>query len=253
MEMGKEMVKPNENTNADFYARKVAVASSENVEAVRKAVPAGDTFTVSGVDLNSIPGMRIGNMVIHNTGIAFGRFYNSPETMPKEANTYLYVDNGQVRLANYKDGQRTSDIGIMESIADIQVLNKKVVMVTFSDGKVEKAVLDTYDTFNIEQGIAICIMKKSFSKISNDNGSSVYNKLVEYGLKAYNDILAAESKAEAKKKEKEAKAKRNAEKAKRKRARKAAEKREAEIEIQKEAYLRAMRELNDTSNTVAAK
>ena len=31
MEMGKEMVKPNENTNADFYARKVAVASSENV------------------------------------------------------------------------------------------------------------------------------------------------------------------------------------------------------------------------------
>ena len=169
--------------------------------------------------------------------------------MPKEANTYLYVDNGQVRLANYKDGQRTSDIGIMESIADIQVLNEKVVMVTFSDGKVEKAVIDTYDTFNIEQGIAICIMKKSFSKISNDNGSSVYNKLVEYGLKAYNDILAAETKAEAEKQEKNARAKRKAEKAQRKRARKAAEKREAEIEIQKEAYLRAMRELH----TVAAK
>ena len=169
--------------------------------------------------------------------------------MPKEANTYLYVDGGEVRLATYENGQRFFDIVIMESIADIQVLNEKVVMVTFSDGKVEKAVLDTYDTFNIEQGIAICIMKKSLSKISNGNGSSVYNKLVEYGLKAYNDILAAESKAEAEKQEKNARAKRNAEKAQRKRARKAAEKREAEIEIQKEAYLRAMRELH----TVAAK
>lgn len=91
MEMGKEMVKPNENTNADFYARKVAVASSENVEAVRKAVPAGDTFTVSGVDLNSIPGMRIGNMVIHNTGIAFGRFYNSPPKQCQRKQTPIFM------------------------------------------------------------------------------------------------------------------------------------------------------------------
>lgn len=98
-------------------------------------------------------GVKIGDLVIGRDGFAFGVKYNSPETMPKEANTYLYVDNGQVRLANYKDGQRTSDIGIMESIADIQVLNEKVVMVTFSDGKTEKAVIDTYDTFNIEQGI----------------------------------------------------------------------------------------------------
>ena len=238
MENGKEMVKPcvpqdGKNNN------------DKEVKCV--TIPAG------AIPTPTFGGFQVGSLYIGNDGFTFGVTYNSPETMPKEANTYLYVDNGQVRLANYKDGQRTSDIGIMESIADIQVLNEKVVMVTFSDGKVEKAVLDTYDTFNIEQGIAICIMKKSFSKISNDNGSSVYNKLVEYGLKAYNDILAAESKAEAEKQEKEARVKRNAEKAKRKRARKAAEKREAEIEIQKEAYLRAMREFNDTSNTVAAK
>lgn len=234
MEKGKEMVK---NDNRTMQEIKADIASGcASTSSMCYPVPA-------------FGGFKVGELVIGKDGFVFGRTYNSPETMPKEANTYLYVDNGQVRLANYKDGQRTSDIGIMESIADIQVLNKKVVMVTFSDGKVEKAVLDTYDTFNIEQGIAICIMKKSFSKISNDNGSSVYNKLVEYGLKAYNDILAAESKAEAEKQEKEARAKRNAEKAKRKRARKAAEKREAEIEIQKEAYLRAMRELH----TVAAK
>ena len=238
MEMGKEMVKHNENANADFFAVKANIASSENTyNTVRHPIPAGASVVIAR------DGIFAGN------GFAFGRIYNSPETMPKEANTYLYVEGGQVRLAIYNDGKRLNDIGIMESIADIQVLNEKVVMVTFSDGKTEKAVLDTYDAFNIEQGIAICIMKKSFSKISNGNGSSVYNKLVEYGLKAYNDILAAESKAEAEKQEKNARAKRNAEKAKRKKARKAAEKREAEIEIQKEAYLRAMRELH----TVAAK
>lgn len=247
MEMRQEMVK---NESANFFPTKTAIASSENVGAVKKSIPAGNTFGVKvGVDIDSIPGIRIGNAVIHNTGIAFGRIFNSPETMPKEANTYLYVDDGCVRLALYKDGQWLNDFKIMDSIADIQVLNEKVVMVTFSDGKTEKAVLDTYDAFNVEQGIAICIMKKCFSQISNGNGSSVYNKLVEYGLKAYNDILAAKSKAEAEKQEKEARAKRNAEKAERKRARKAAKKREAEIEIQKEAYLRAMRELH----TVAAK
>lgn len=232
METGKEMVK---NENASMKNPKADYASTSSV-CYAAPIPA-------------FGGFKVGDLVIGRDGFVFGKMYKSPETMPKEANTYLYVEDGQVRLANYKDGQRTSDIGIMESIADIQVLNEKVVMVTFSDGKVEKAVIDTYDTFNIEQGIAICIMKKSFSKISNDNGSSVYNKLVEYGLKAYNDILAAETKAEAEKQEKNARAKRKAEKAQRKRARKAAEKREAEIEIQKEAYLRAMRELH----TVAAK
>lgn len=230
MEMGQEMVKPNDNNMNNKEVKSVIIHPC--------GIPVFREFQVG--DLCFKP---------DGNGFSFGRIYNSPETMPKEANTYLYIENGQVRLATYENGQRLNDIGIMESIADIQVLNEKVVMVTFSDGKTEKAVIDTYDTFNIEQGITICIMKKSFSKISNDNGSSVYNKLVEYGLKAYNDILIAESKAEAEKQEKNARAKRKAEKAQRKRARKAAEKREAEIEIQKEAYLRAMRELH----TVAAK
>ena len=93
-------------------------------------------------------------------------------------------------------------------------------------------------------------MKNIFSRISYGNGSSVYNKLVEYGLKMYNDIETAKLEAEVEKQKREAKSKKKAEKARRNRERKAAEKREAEIEIQKEAYLRAMREFNDTSNTV---
>ena len=188
-----------------------------------------------------------------NGNVIYKPTYNSPETMPKEAGTYLYVEDGNVRLATYKDGNRINDISILKSISDVRVLNERVVMVTFSDGNTEKAVLDAYDSFNIEQGIAICIMKKIFSKISNGNGSSVYNKLVEYGLKTYNDIWIAKLREKTEKDKRDTIAKKNADRAKHKRERKAAEKREYEIEIQKEAYLRAMREFNDTSNTVVAK
>lgn len=211
------------------------------------------TIPAGAISMPTFGGFQVGSLYIGKDGFVFGATYNSPEKMPKEANTYLYVEDGKVRLATYKNGHRLNDIELIEGIADIQILNKKAIIVTFTDGDNEKAVLDTYDTFNIEQGIAICIMKKFFSKISNGNGSSVYNKLVEYGMKVCTDIIDSKYKAETERQEKEAKAKRIADKARRKRERKAAEKREAEIEIQKEAYLRAMREFNDTSNTVAAK
>lgn len=211
------------------------------------------TFSAGSMPMPTFVGFQTGNICIDNDGFHFGVIYNSPETMPKEANTHLYVEDGKVRLAIYKNGHRLKDIELIDGIADIQVLNKKVVIVTFTDGDTKKAILDTYDTFNIEQGIAICIMKKYFSKISNGNGSSVYNKLVEYGMKTYNEIFTSKSKSEVEKQENEAKEKRNADKAKRKREKKAAKKREAEIEIHKEAYLRAMREFNDTSNTAVEK
>lgn len=126
MENGKEMVKP--------CVPKMEKNNNDK-EVTCVTIPAG------AIPTPTFGGFQVGSLYIGNDGFTFGVTYNSPKTMPKEANTYLYVDNGQVRLANYKDGQRTSDIGIMESIADIQVLNKKVVMVTFSDGKLKRLFL----------------------------------------------------------------------------------------------------------------
>lgn len=178
----------------------------------------------------------------------------SPSTMPKETNTYLYVDERAVwgsntphkfvRVATYKDSNRSNDVELMSAIEDVQFLNDRVIMVKFSDGTTEKAVLDESDTFSVEQGIAICLTKKLLSTLTRSNGGSVYNKLVEYGVKTYEAIEAHKAKVAKEKTEKAAKAKRDAEKAQRKKERKAAEQREADIEIQKEAYLRAMRELN---------
>ncbi len=180
--------------------------------------------------------------------------FKSPSTMPKETNTYLYVDEQAVwgsnvpykslRVATYKDSNRRNDLELMPAIVDVQVLNNRVIMVKFVDGTTEKAVLDENDTFSVEQGIAICLTKKLLSTLTRGNGGSVYNKLVEYGLKTYEAIEERKAEVAKENDEKVAKAKRNAEKAQRKRERKAAEQREADIEIQKEAYLRAMRELN---------
>lgn len=178
----------------------------------------------------------------------------SPATMPKETNTYLYVDEQavwgsdvprkSVRVATYRESNRRGDVALMSAIEDVQVLNDRVIMVKFSDDTTEKAVLDESDTFSVEQGIAICLTKKLLSTLTRGNGGSVYNKLVEYGVKTYEAIEAHKAEVAKEKTEKAAKAKRDAEKAQRKKERKAAEQREADIEIQKEAYLRAMRELN---------
>ena len=233
METRKVMM--NENVDAkEVAALKQAIASSDCV--MHPYYP--NPFLVG----------RLSPMVCRRASL------NAPTTMPKETNTRLYTLNDVVwgsdvtrktiRVATYKDGDIRNDIELMSAIEDVQVLNDRVIMVKFSDGTTEKAVLDESDTFSVEQGIAICLTKKLLSTLTRGNGGSVYNKLVEYGVKTYEAIEARKAEVAKENAEKAAKAKRVAEKARRKKERKAAEQREADIEIQKEAYLRAMRELN---------
>lgn len=179
---------------------------------------------------------------------------SAPTTMSKETNTYLYTYNKflwgsdatrkTIRIATYRDGYIRNDVELMSAIEDVQVLNDKVVMVKFTDGITEKAVINKDDTFSVEQGIAICLTKKLLSTLTGGNGSSVYNKLIEHGVKTYNAIEAQKAETAKKNTENAVNAKHYAEREKRKKERRAAKQREADIEIQKEAYLRAMRELN---------
>lgn len=139
---------------------------------------------------------------------------------------------------------------IMSNIKDVRVCdnkNSKIVFVDFYDDTTEKAVLHSDDVFSLEQGISICITKKLLSEKTFGNGSSVYNKIIRRALKIYNNSLAEKKKTEEeaeriKKKKEKVKAKKEARKQRRLDAQ-----REYEIEIKKEAYVRAMRELNATS------
>lgn len=92
-------------------------------------------------------------------------------------------------------------------VADVNVVNDKVVITTFYDGSREKAVCRDGDHFSKEFGVTICLMKKLLSNLSKDSsasGTNIYNTLLREALKKEGAFKAA--KAEAKKKAKEAKA-----------------------------------------------
>lgn len=114
---------------------------------------------------------------------------------------------------------------------------KPTVIVTFSDGSVEKAAASEDDTFSLEQGISICYTKKLLSMLTNDNGSSVYNRMLHNAMKLYK----AKQKQIAEKQELEQSRKEYLEKLAAKRAKRKAKKREREISVQAEAYARALR------------
>lgn len=122
------------------------------------------------------------------------------------------------------------------TVTDVKVIvPNKVVEVTFADGKNEKAVCQEGDEFNLEHGVSICIMKHAI-------GSSTYNNAVNKAMKLYDKKLKKAAKDEE---EKIALEKRIAKKKAKREARKAlklAQEREEIINIQKEAYLRAMKE-----------
>ena len=141
--------------------------------------------------------------------------------------------NGKLVANFYKDGFKTSTKELIPDIKDVTIHNNCVVIVEFTDGTSEKAVLHPEDHFSVEQGISICIAKKLVG------GSSIYNKLIDRAVKVMinNDVertkkqIEEEARKERKKKNDE------------KKARRKAAKREEYIETQKEAYVRALREV----------
>ena len=82
---------------------------------------------------------------------------------------------------------------------------------------------------------------------TNGNGSSVYNKLVDYAVKVMKQNQIAGEQYEKDRAEKKRIYENKCRKKKRRREKREAQLREREIEIQKEAYLRAMRELNNNT------
>ena len=128
----------------------------------------------------------------------------------------------------------------------------QIVFVDFTDGTSEKAILHPDDEFSLEQGISICITKKLLSMKTGGYGHSVYNKIINRAVAVYKrSVEAAEKAAEDAEAEKQRVANANA-KIARKKAKRAAKKREYEIELRKEAYVRAMKEINGNGEDSAS-
>lgn len=171
---------------------------------------------------------------------------NQKEKAPKEANSILFSEYGKVKVKNCKNGEIKNTKIIMPDIKNIEVKhngeNSTVIFVTFKDGKIEKAVLDKDDEFSLEQGLTIIMLEKLLSDMGVD-GKSVHNKLVRYALKFYNKQEKAKEASAKKELEAKEKKKKIEERRRNKKLKQAQAEREYQIEIQKEAYLRAMREM----------
>lgn len=144
--------------------------------------------------------------------------------------TELVSKNGYIYVKHYKDGFFKSERKLMPDITDVRVYGNTVVMM-FADKTKTSAVLDSIDTFSVEQGISVCVTKK----LLGEEGSSLYNKLINRGLKVIKKNEKAAEDA-AKKKEDDKKAR---ELKKSRAERRKAKKREESISVQAEAIKRA--------------
>lgn len=145
------------------------------------------------------------------------------------------------KLVTYKDIAYIMKI----IIKDVKIIvPNKVVEVAFLDGKKEKSVCREPDTFSLETAISICISKYIMG------GSSAYNNAVKQGMKVYEESLKKEALAKEEDERIKRKKIKRAEYKKRRAERKLAEEKERQIEIQKEAYIRAHKELENSYNDI---
>ncbi len=110
---------------------------------------------------------------------------------------------------------------------------------TFADGNVVTASAKDGDEYDPEYGMMVCVLKYLW------NGSGYLGEFKKWIKKAEEEKKAKEDKIKSEKETKEREAKKRAKNQKRLAKRKAAQKEEA-IEIQKEAYKRALQELKET-------
>ena len=166
--------------------------------------------------------------IVCNTRNATTKPTVSPETKTKFARK-----GNNLWVTHYKDGHYQKERNLVADFKNIKLVQNTVI-VEWADGTKTKTTLDSEDKYSLEQGISICLTKK----LLGEDGSSLYNKLIKRALKlkAANEaamIKAKQDKEEAKERKLRYEEKRRAKKLR---------KREEAIEIQKEAYLRAMRE-----------
>ena len=161
------------------------------------------------------------------------------------ANTY----GKQFRNIRYGTSMKDSWY-IMPEISDVRhIINKDDVIgveIKFADNTKQKAICSPNDTFNLEQGISICLFKKiledgliTSNPLCKGRGTSIYNKLVNHAIKVMERRIKAEEEAEKKEVEKKLKEQRFIEKKRRADERRANREAEQRINEMAEAIRRS--------------
>ena len=123
---------------------------------------------------------------------------DSKPRMFYQAETY----GRQYRTIRFGRSKETS-IYLMPEFSDVRIIRDKEgssigVEIDFADGTKQKAICMPDDTFNLEQGITICLFKKMLTygcHIEEQYVTGVYNKLVKHAIKIRNRRIKAEEEA----------------------------------------------------------
>lgn len=235
---------------SETFSVKADVVSGDN-----KAY--GCSAPVGGV-IHCAVGAEVDLDMLRSNGIypmVFGR--QEKREMPRKAKTVVRSSTGiggKINLyADIADGK--GYVGevkfLMNDIVDVSVIEnggeKKVVVVTFGDGSTQKAVLCDNDEFSLEQGISVCVTKHLLDH-GTGHGSSLYNKVIDRGLKVYKNRIKAEETKAREAAEEKARRERKLAKKREKSAKRAAAKREDQINILSAAIQRAFSNINGTSD-----
>lgn len=214
------------------------------------------TYTINSHDLCSL---KLSDEVINILGINSATNQKEKEEMnvSRETRSVLFNANGTLSVKGCINGKVVNGVvGIIPEFAGIRVYNDDqgnpcALYLDFVDGTTTCAAAREGDPFDIERGLSVCITKRLLDGMTNGSGGSVYNKLVRRAIKLYDLQLENEKREAEIEAANEARARKLAEKKRRREERILAkaqaaenEARETLIEIQKEAYLRAMREYN---------
>ena len=179
---------------------------------------------------------------------------NPQEKVSKDTKCKIEYMNGGIYMREYPgypSNVSSTPKFIVPDIEDVAVIRDnydkaRVVVVMFVDGTETRATLSGCDSFSLEQGISVCITKKILNLVtSSKNGSAMYNKIIRHAVQVMQDNEKEREMAEAELKRAERKHAKAMEKKRKRDERRAAAVREHVIEIQKEAFIRAIREIRE--------
>lgn len=128
----------------------------------------------------------------------------------------------------------------LPAVKKVETYNDRVIKVTFTDGTYTKAVCSENDNFDLDMGITICAMKRLLGT-SSENATREYNRFID----SVHSVMEKNTLKELAEEAKKAKEKSKKRKAELKRAAKKLKAREEQIDIQKQAIIRAQKELEE--------
>ncbi len=215
--------------------------TNKNEEEKNNTMPTGHYVDYIGVDMNEL--MKKNKEIINmgSMGISWKDTFSKEEKKMSglmacdEICEYLGI---QIQSRTPTPNNKPKWIERLPAVEKVETYNNRVVKVTFIDGTYTKAVCSENDNFDLDMGITICAMKRMLGT-NSENATKHYNQFIDHVHSVMEKNTLKELAEEAKK----AKEKNKQRKAELKRAAKKLKAREEQIDIQKQAFIRAQKEL----------